>query len=148
TSPSSGEPLYQLIIVYVDADHNWQALAAVRVVKELALEESIQPAGLLRGARKPVKDETAFAIRVVKPEGHDVADQVVRNQLAAGHDRLGFHAQLAAALNVAPQNIPGRDLRDCVVFGNPLGLRALAGARRPKQHNWSDVLRGLHRTDP
>src|ERR1700674_66470 len=27
TSPTPGEPLYQLIIVHVDADHNWQALA-------------------------------------------------------------------------------------------------------------------------
>src|SRR5208283_2392341 len=28
TSPTSGEPLYQLIIVHVDADHNWQVLAS------------------------------------------------------------------------------------------------------------------------
>jgi hypothetical protein len=28
TSPTSGEPLYELIIIHVDADHNWQALAA------------------------------------------------------------------------------------------------------------------------
>src|SRR5580704_12409529 len=46
TSPASSEPLYQLIIVHVDADHNWQTLASMCVFKDLALKKSIQPARL------------------------------------------------------------------------------------------------------
>src|SRR5580700_6977648 len=65
TSPASSEPLYQLIIVHVDADHNWQAaLATMRVFKDLTLKKSIQPARLSGGARESVEDETALAIRV------------------------------------------------------------------------------------
>src|ERR1700685_317057 len=61
TSPASSEPLYQLIIVHVDADHNWQTLATLRIFKDLALEKSVQPARLSGGARKPIQDEPALA---------------------------------------------------------------------------------------
>src|SRR5580700_3444248 len=147
TSPASSEPLYQLIIVYVDADHNWQALAAVRVVKDLAFKKSIQPARLSGRTRKPVKDETGLAIGVPEPRSHHFANQIVRNQFASSHNRLGLLTQLGAALYVVPQNVSSRYLRNTIVFGNSLGLCAFASTRWPKQHNWPDVLRGLHRTD-
>src|SRR5580704_11141911 len=141
TSPASSEPLYQLIIVYVDADHNWQTLATLRIFKDLALKKSVQPARLSGGARKPIQDEPALAIRVADAPGHHVANQIVRHQFTASHQSLGLHAQLGAALHIRPQNVSGGDLRDAVMFGHALGLCALARARRTEQHDRPDVLR-------
>src|SRR5580658_9197727 len=139
TSPASSEPLYQLIIVHVDADHNWQTLATLRIFKDLALEKSVQPARLSGGARKPIQDEPALAIRVADAPGHHVANQIVRHQFTASHQSLGLHAQLGAALHIRPQNVSGGDLRDAVMFGHALGLCALARARRTEQHDRPDV---------
>src|SRR4029077_20017429 len=73
TSPASSEPLYQLIIVHVDADHNWQALAAVCVFKDLALKKGNQPARLSGRTRESVQNETALEIRVTEPPRYHVA---------------------------------------------------------------------------
>src|SRR5580658_8602838 len=134
TSPASSEPLYQLIIVHVDADHNWQAaLATMRVFKDLTLKKSIQPARLSGGARESVEDETALAIRVTHAPSHHVANQVVGNQFATRHQGLSLHAQFGAPLYIRPQDVSGRDLRDAIMFGDPLSLCTLARARRTEQ---------------
>src|SRR5580700_96100 len=147
TSPASSEPLYQLIIVHVDADDNRQTLVTVRFVKDLAFKESVQPARLPRGARESIKDEAPFAIDVTQPAGYHLTNQIVGNQFAASNNLFGLFSQLGATLHVRPKNVSGGDLRDTIVFGDPLGLGAFAGAWWSKQHNGPDVLQGLHRTD-
>src|SRR4029077_14254349 len=62
TRATSREPEQQLIIVDLQLDHNRQPVAAVRVVKELILQEGIQPACLRRGSRKTIQNKTTMTI--------------------------------------------------------------------------------------
>ena len=64
----------------------------MRVVKELMLEECIEPSCLCRGARKTVEDEAALAVRLAEPGRDHVTNQVIGHQLAPCHNGLGLHA--------------------------------------------------------
>src|ERR1700722_499305 len=141
TGPASSEPLYQLIIIHIDADHNRQTEpVSVRFLKDLALKKSSQPARLPRGAREAIKNEAPFAIDIPQPVGYHLTNQIIRNQFAASNNLFGLFPQLGPTLHVRSQDVSGGDLRDAIVFGNPLRLCALARAWRSKQHNRADVL--------
>jgi hypothetical protein len=113
TRTASSDPEQQLIIVHLEADHNWPGPSRARVVKELVIEQSIQPAGLRCRTRKPVQNITALAIRQLQPLPNHVANQVVGNQLATGHHRLGDSSPVRfRCCYVLPQQISGGDLRE------------------------------------
>src|SRR5260370_8189877 len=52
TGTASSDPEQKLIIVHVQADHNWPGASRTRVVKELVVEQSIEPPGLGCSPRK------------------------------------------------------------------------------------------------
>ena len=114
------------------------------------LEKCIEPTGLRRSAWKTVENETALAIGPAQPLGDHGVHQVVRNELAARHDCFRLGTNLCAFGDTVPQNVSRGDLRDVVAFPDPLGLRALPGARRAEQNHGSDVARGFlgHRMIP
>ncbi len=63
----------------------------------------------------------------------------------AGHDCLGRLPQLGSARHVLPQQIPGRNLGNAVVFHDSLGLSALSGTRWSEQHHGTHCTRGFLR---
>src|ERR1019366_8856248 len=67
TRTASSNPEQQLIIVYVETDHNWQSPSGARVVKELVVQQRIQPSGLGCSPGKAVQNITALAIRLLQP---------------------------------------------------------------------------------
>src|ERR1700733_3648327 len=112
----------------------------MQFVKDLAFKESIQPTRLPRGTRESVKYETPFAIDIAQSASYHLTNQIVGNQFAAGNNLFRLHSQLGATLHMRPQNVSSGDLRDAIVFGDPLGLCALARAWRSKQNHGPDVL--------
>ena len=60
-------------------------------------------------------------------------DDVVGDELALVHDRLGRAADLGAGLHGRAQHVAGRKLDEPVPGGDLLGLRPLAGPRRAQQ---------------
>src|SRR5580700_4860749 len=145
TRTASSDPEQQLIIVYLQADHNRPGSSRARVVKEPIIEQGIQPPGLRRGTRKTVQHITASAIRQSQASANHVADQVVGNQLAPGHDRLGHQPYLGTAGNILPQEIPGGDVGNLVTLMHPVGLSAFSGTRSSEQHHGTYVTQGFQR---
>src|SRR5581483_3985162 len=88
---------------------------------------------------------SALAVRKQKPFPDHVANQIVGNQLPAGHDRLGCLAEFGPEDYVFPQQVSGRDLRNSVMLHNALGLGAFPGTRWPKQHDGTNRTRGFLR---
>src|SRR4029077_20742150 len=86
TRTASSNPEQQLIIVHVQSDHNWPGTSRARVVKELVVEQRIQPSGLSGGSRNPVQNVPAPAIRLLQPESNHFTNQVVGYQLSSSHD--------------------------------------------------------------
>ena len=76
---------------------------------------------------KPLAAELADP--VLDHRDHDV----VGNQLAGIHDRLGLLAQRRAGSALRAQHIPGRKLNHAVALFEPLGLGPLPGPRRAEQ---------------
>ena len=81
TRTSSSNPEQQLIIVHVQADHNWPGPGGTRIVKELMFQQRIEPPGLGCSPGKPVQNVTALAVRLHQPLPNHDANQIVGNQL-------------------------------------------------------------------
>src|SRR5579871_6128974 len=145
TRTSSSNPEQQLIIVHVKADHNWPGAGGTRVVKELIVEQGIEPAGLSCSSGKAIEDVAQLAIGLHQAFPDHGADQVVANQLTPSHDRLGSQAEFGSQRDILPEKISGRYLGNLVVLHDALGLGALTGTRRPEQHNGANVPRGFLR---
>src|SRR6202035_2722448 len=139
TRTASSNPEQQLIIVYVQSDHNWPRSSRARIVKERIIEQRIQPFGLSGGPRKPVQHVPALAVRLHQPEPDHFTNQVVGNQLASCHDGLGSYAELGALGHVVTQNVSGGDLWNPVPLHDALGLRALTCTRWTKQYHGTYV---------
>ena len=77
-------------------------------VELLALlgQHPVKRLGLRHGARKTVEDETLAAIRLVDPVRHDLVDDLVGNQFARIHHRLGALADLGAVGTAARSMSP------------------------------------------
>ena len=93
-----------------------------------AAEHRVERLRLREVAREAVEDE-ALA-RIVAPEALlDHRDrQFVGDELARGHDLADAAAELGAGLLLCPEHVARRDVRNAVLAGDALGLRALAGA--------------------
>src|SRR5579864_8953543 len=150
TSPASSDPEQQLIIIHLDTDDNRQPRRPYSIVKELELQKRIQPDGLGLSSRKTVQNKAALRIRLTQTPGHNVTNHVIGNQLASGDDLAHLKAKGRTLLHMLPEEIPGRNLRDTVMLGDPLRLSSLTCSRWSKQHDRSDVSQHLlcHRTGP
>jgi len=75
-----------------------------------------------RRSGKAIQYKSTFTVGFPQPAGDDAVHQLVRDQLASGHDRLGFKAQRGTARYMVAQKIAGRYLRDTVTVDNLFGL--------------------------
>ncbi|MNC92721.1 hypothetical protein D3C83_91940 [compost metagenome] len=64
---------------------------------------------------------------------------VVRDEIASVHDLFRLLAERRLVRDGFAQQVARRDLRQPVLFLNPLRLRALAGARRAEHDDSHDV---------
>src|SRR6185436_8998016 len=82
-------------------------------------------------AWKTVEDETVLPdIGLVQPLGDNPNDDVVGNEIATVHDRLGLLPKLGTAGDSAAQHFAGRKLLQPMTLLEELRLGALSGARR------------------
>src|SRR5215217_6127411 len=111
---------------------------------DLELEHRIEPQTLLREhrvegfglgdrARKSVEDEALPGVRPVDALGDDADHDVVRDEPARFHDRLGLEADRRTGSDRRAQHVAGRELRDAVARDEASGLRPLPRPRRPQK---------------
>jgi hypothetical protein len=120
------DPLDQRLVVDRDLDDRVELEAAL-------LEHAVQRFGLRHRARVAVEDEALRAVGLVDALGDDAVDDLVRDQLAALHHRLGLAPHIGAFGDRFTQHLAGRELRDAVGAPDPRGLCALPRAGRPQQ---------------
>ncbi len=100
-----------------------------------AVEHRRQRLRLRDVARKAVEDETVRGVGPRQALADQGEHQVVGDQLAGVHRRLGPEAQLGAARNRIAQQIAGGNLGHAALLGEPLCLGALAGAGRSEKND-------------
>src|SRR5690606_30768227 len=116
----------EAVIIDLELDHGIQPLA-------LAIEHQVEGGCLLQRAWKAVKNEAGLAVRLLDALGDDADDNVVGNELALLHERLGLEADLGSGPGRSSQHIARRKLNETALLGELLSLCALAGPRRPQQ---------------
>jgi hypothetical protein len=109
-------------VVDVDLDHVLDAHA-----------RGLHRLGLRDRARKAVEEKPAGAIGGEDALLHQPGDDVVGDEVAAVHHRLGREPERRAGLDGAAQHVARRDLRNAVLLRDEARLRALAGTRTTQQ---------------
>ncbi|MCY1178554.1 hypothetical protein D9M73_189080 [compost metagenome] len=95
---------------------------------------SHQGFSLRNGAWETVEQETVGTVRLGDAVLDQVDDQLVGNQLASVHDRLGFQAQRGAGLDSGAQHVASGDLRNGEFFGDELCLSTFTGPGSSQQN--------------
>ncbi|MNZ40105.1 hypothetical protein D3C78_576100 [compost metagenome] len=101
---------------------------------------SHQGFSLRDGARETVEQEAIRAVRLGDAVLDQVDDQLVGNQLASVHDRLGFEAQRSAGLDCGAQHVASGDLWNTEFFGDELCLSTFTGPGSSQQNHAHIVL--------
>src|SRR3954449_2164969 len=96
-------------------------------------EHRVEGLGLGDGAREAVEDEALAGVRPVDALGDDADHDVVRDEPARFHDRLGLEADRRTGSDRRAQHVAGRELRDAVARDEASGLRPLPRPRRPQK---------------
>ena len=94
-------------------------------------------------AREAVEQEAVLRLGRLDGLEDDAGDDLVGHELAGVHELLGLLAELALGGHGGAQHVARRDVRQVEVVGQPLGLRALAGAGRTEE----DEIELRHRRD-
>ena len=123
---AAGQPPDQLLELDVQVEQAVDPLAD-------GLQHAVQGLRLRHRAGEAVEQEASAAIGAGDPLPDHVDHHLVGHQLAAVHVLLGLHPQLGSSLDVVPEDVAGRDLRDAVVPGEEVGLCPLATAGRPEE---------------
>lgn len=87
--------------------------------------------GLLDRAWIAIQDESVGRVRIVQPVVDEFIGQVGRHQVTGIQVAFGFHAELGALFDVAPEEFAGGDLRDPELLGQLHRLRPLAAPGGP-----------------
>ena len=114
--PAGEDPPVHLLVGEVQVDDP---------VDVVALEEELGLAGV---AGEPVDDEAEVPVVGGQAVAHHRLDQVVADQVAAGHDALDLGAELRVVLDVPAEDVADADVLEVEVLGQQLGLGALAAA--------------------
>src|SRR6185369_7972738 len=137
---ATGDAFDQCVLVDRQFDHAIEAAAA-------AGENAVKRGGLGFGARIAVEDGAGVRPHRIELFPDQCRDDLVRDQLAAFHHGLRLEADRRAGLDGRAQHVAGGELPHAVALDEPLGLRALACARRPQQddvHGPSPPLTQMH----
>jgi len=100
----------------------------------VTLQHRVERLGLGDRARESIENETALRIGFTDAVLDDPDDDVVGDQRAGLHHRLGLQADRRSRLDRGAQHIAGRELRDTVFPHQPRRLSAFSGAWRPEQY--------------
>ena len=120
---AAGDPLDDLVLGDLQVEDRVQLDA-------LGLEHRVQRLGLRHVAREAVEQEAVRGVRLLHAVlGHPDGD-LVRDQVAGVHVRLGLLAQLGALADVGAEEVARGDVRDRQVLGKVRSLRSLAGTGR------------------
>ena len=98
---------------------------------EASIASSASACATVRG--KPSRMKPFLAVRLLEPVGDDADDDLVGDELARIHHRLGLHADRRAGRHRGAQHVAGRELRNAVLRDDARGLSALARPRRPQE---------------
>ena len=88
---------------------------------------------LLLVARKAVQQEAVAGVIGGHPARDHLHDQLVGDEVAVLHVLARALAKHGALGDLGAEDVAGGDVRQAEVLAQPLGLRALAGARRAEQ---------------
>ena len=123
---ATGDALDQRLVVDLHLDHGVELKPL-----DSSIWSSASACAVLRG--KPSRMKPFLTSGLLEPLGDDRDDDIVGNEFAAIHDRLGLAPDLAARRDRGAQHVAGRELLQPRRSSRQLGLRAFAGARRPEQ---------------
>ena len=84
---------------------------------------------------KAVEDEARLGVGLLEPVADQLDHQVVRDQVAAVVNVLHAFAELGPGVHLRAQNLAAGDVRNPVLRGDPLRLRAFAGPLRTEEQN-------------
>ena len=103
-------------------------------LEALVLQDLAERTGLRRVAREPVEDEALLGVRVTEAVTHHADGDLVGDQVTRVHVALRLETELGLLLQVLPEEVAGRDVRDVQPLGHPLRLGSLARTRRTNQN--------------
>src|SRR6266550_2959338 len=98
----------------------------------LSGQHRIQRLGLAQGAWKAVEQHAGAGFRLGKPAPHDIDDQLVRHEVAGGHDAPGLPAGRRSLSHLGAKDVAGREMLEVEVFFDPGRLGAFAASRWAK----------------
>ncbi len=103
-----------------------------RQVHRLAdpVEQHVERVGLSQIARIAVEDETIDGIALLEAIFEHAEHDLVRDQIAGRHDRLGLQSQRRARRHRGAQQLAGGDVRNLQVLAQARRLGALARTGR------------------
>ena len=116
-----------LLIRYVDIDREIDRLSLFRksLCESLCLRDR---------TRESIEDVSLFAVRLADPVHNKVNSQFIRNKKSLVHECFRFLSKFCSVLDISPEDISGRNVRDSVLFRDSLCLGSFSGTRRA-QHN-------------
>jgi hypothetical protein len=116
---AAGQPLEHDLVGHLELEDDGQRAADLG-------QHRVEGLRLRHRPREAVEDEALLDRLQLLADQLD--HQIVRDEVAALEDRLDAPAELAPRTDRAAENVPGRDVREPVLVGDALRLRALARA--------------------
>src|SRR5690606_2314126 len=121
------DPVHQDLVVDDQFNHGIKPGAAFG-------KHRIDGISLNQRTRVAIEDETLGAVSLVDPLSHDRVDDLVGDELACVHDRLGALANLSLSFHCSAQNVARGKLRYTQPFNQDLRLRPLACSGRSQKN--------------
>ena len=118
----TGEALHENLEVHVDEQGQVQGLVQLG-------EQLVESLGLGDVAGKTVEDEAALGVGLAETLSDHRQHDVVGDQLAGVHGRLGLNTELSTVTDLRAEQVTGGDLRNLVTLDQLLSLGSLTGAR-------------------
>ena len=87
------------------------------------------------GAHHAIEDDALRRLGLAQLLPHDPQDDVVADEMASLHHRLGLEAEWSAALHRVAEQVTGGELWQAPRLGQQSALGAFPGARRAHEEN-------------
>src|ERR1700686_1508149 len=107
------------------------------------LQHRVEHACLGGGAGEATKKGAVLGVGLVEAGVDHAPDEVVGDEPAGVHDRLGLTAERGVASHLIAKHVPRRDVRDSEAHGDTRRLGALAAAGR-SEHQGDHLMNPLY----
>src|ERR1700730_18191214 len=107
------------------------------------LEHRVEHGCLRDGAREAIKKDAVLGVRLVEAGADHAHHEVVGDEPAGVHDRLGLTAERGVPSHLVAQHVPRRDVWDSAAQRDPRCLGALAAAGR-SEHQGDHLMNPLY----